>query len=249
MFLASVTSQAASPGCDAVNAGGLDYSGATTVSQSLAVNLEFYAGDRLDYSLVLNSAKAGVVSNLIVTDIAVYSTVFGSGQSSQAYSHSFASRGMVLVTAGHADATAAISPRTATLTVTCTPGPTPVNLSLSASPATTVFGQMTTLTANLTAASGTPSGSVIFSLDGVDQAPVAISGGSASLAVSTFAVGGHTVSASYAGGGGFSAASGSLSGGISVSKASTTNTVSATPDPATFGDTLTFTATISAIAP
>ncbi|HLU08507.1 MAG TPA: Ig-like domain repeat protein, partial [Oceanobacillus sp.] len=61
------------------------------------------------------------------------------------------------------------------------------------------FGEAVTFTATVTSASGTPTGTVTFSIDGVSQAPVSLASGQASFTTSSLSVGAHTITASYSG--------------------------------------------------
>jgi hypothetical protein len=74
----------------------------------------------------------------------------------------------------------------------------PTTTTLSASPTTVVHGQSTTLTATVSSAGGTPSGSVQFK-DGTTAlgAPVTLVGGQASAPLTDLAAGSHTLSAAY----------------------------------------------------
>ena len=68
-------------------------------------------------------------------------------------------------------------------------------------PASLSYGQSVTITANVAplTGSGTPSGSITFTVDANAQPPVPLSNGAASLQLSGLAVGPHQVSASYGG--------------------------------------------------
>src|SRR5205823_7646465 len=91
-------------------------------------------------------------------------------------------------------------------------------------------------------------GNVVFTIDGSVQAPVTLSSGQASFTSSTLGVGGHVITASYGGDGNFDAsASAALNQG--VNQANTTTAVSASVTPSVFGEALTFTAAVSAVAP
>ncbi len=115
-----------------------------------------------------------------------------------------------------------------------------------------VTGQSVTITANISVVApgaGTPSGTVSFSIDGNPVcAAAAISGGQATCTVSLSA-GLHPVSATYSGDSNFNSSNGSLSGGQQVDKADTSLALSASPGGAVFGQSVTFTATVSANAP
>src|SRR5262249_24020739 len=97
---------------------------------------------------------------------------------------------------------------------------------------------------------GTPTGTVDFFVDGSDvSGPVALSGGSATYSTSSLSVGTHTVAATYSGDTNFSGSSGSLSGGQTVNQASSSTSLSSSANPSTFGDNVTFTATVAAVSP
>lgn len=82
----------------------------------------------------------------------------------------------------------AFSTRAATTTV----------LASSANPS--VLGQAVTFTADVTAAGGTPTGTVTFTGDGNELGTVALTNGKATLVTSELPVGDHTITASYNGG-------------------------------------------------
>jgi beta-glucanase (GH16 family) len=121
-----------------------------------------------------------------------------------------------------------------------------IALASSANPS--VFGQPVTFTATLTPASAT--GTVQFQ-DGSTNlgGPVAVSGGTAaSVPVSSLAVGAHSITAVYSGDSNFA---GSTSSTLvqNVSKAASATAVGSDSNPSSFGQTVTFTATVSAVAP
>ena len=111
-----------------------------------------------------------------------------------------------------------------------------------------VFGQPVTFSATVTAVSpgaGTPTGTVQFKTNGVNfGSAVALSGGSASsAAISSLAVGNHTVTADYSGDGSFNTSSGTLAGGQTVNKANSPRRSASSANPSVFGQSVTFTAT------
>lgn len=67
-------------------------------------------------------------------------------------------------------------------------------------------GQSVTFTATVTGTSGTPTGTVVFTLDGAAQTPVMLSAGQAALSTASLAAGSHVITATY-GGDQFNAAS------------------------------------------
>jgi autotransporter-associated beta strand protein len=135
--------------------------------------------------------------------------------------------------------------------ITRVPASTTTSVSSSANPS--VFGQPVTFTATVAGQSGStasPGGTVTFVIDGASQAPVALTGGQATFTISTLNVAGspHTVSATYNpdGTGNFTTSSGTLTGGQVVTQIGTTTTVVSSLNPSAVGQSVTFTATISA---
>src|SRR5713101_6579140 len=109
-----------------------------------------------------------------------------------------------------------------------------------------VFGQPVTLTATLNPTNAT--GTVQF-LDGVTNlgAPVTVSNGTATLLTSSLSVGGHSITAVYSGDSNF-AGSTSPALGQNVNQAGSATAVTSN-NPSSFGQTVTFTATVSAVMP
>jgi hypothetical protein len=119
---------------------------------------------------------------------------------------------------------------------------------LATSAPTAVFGQTVVLTANVNSKVGVHSGTVSF-LDGttvLDTAPVDASG-QAALRVALGA-GGHALTASFVGTGGF-ADSTSAAVTETINRAATTVGLTSSVNPAVTGQTVTFTATLAAVAP
>ncbi len=133
---------------------------------------------------------------------------------------------------------------TATLSSGIMIGAATPGIDLSASPAAPVYGQGVTLTASLTSTAGPVTGNVVFVVDNVDQAPVQLSGGTATLTVNGLGVGTHDVAVKYAAQGNFGTVTKSLDNGVTVIAAasSTSVTGSATPE---VGLATTYTATVS----
>ena len=125
-------------------------------------------------------------------------------------------------------------------------------ISSSLNPAT--VGEKVTFTAVVTAPSfqGTPTGSVIFTIDGNAQpsVPLSVVGGvdEAQFSTATLTAGQHTVTAAYSGDANVSASSGSLPTQAvnPPSVQPTTTTLSTSTNPSTVGEQVTFTAVVSA---
>jgi len=104
------------------------------------------------------------------------------------------------------------------------------------------------MTATVHAQSGTPTGNVIFTSDGVQIGTMALSNGVAVLNDSELSLGTHSIVAVYQGGGGFG---GSTSNTVQqvVQLPATTTTVTSTPNPSTVGQQVTITATVGPSGP
>ncbi|HEY6269889.1 MAG TPA: Ig-like domain repeat protein [Candidatus Acidoferrum sp.] len=110
------------------------------------------------------------------------------------------------------------------------------------------FGQSVVFTATVQPSSGTAATGTVTFLDGaISLGSTAVSGNSAQLAVSALLVGSHSVTASYSG-------NTNLSGSVSpiltqaVSQAVTATGISSTANPSTYGQAVTFTATVQPAA-
>jgi hypothetical protein len=123
-------------------------------------------------------------------------------------------------------------------------------LSSSANPS--VYSQPVTFTAVVTAnapGAGIPTGTVTFKSGGANLGTGTLNGsGTATLTVSTLAVGTPSITADYGGSTNFSI-SDSTALTQTVDKDSTTSTVTSSLNPSTFGQSVTFTATVIANAP
>lgn len=122
---------------------------------------------------------------------------------------------------------------------------TPTSTTLASSPNPSTVGQTVTLTATVNSSGAT--GSVTF-YDGANSlGTISLSGGVASLPVSTLSVGTHTLTATYSGDGTYAGSSSSPVSQVvqSAPKTNTTTTLSSSPNPAGRRQTVTFTATVS----
>ncbi len=119
------------------------------------------------------------------------------------------------------------------------------------------FGQATNYTVTVSATApgaGTPSGTVVFRVDGVDQlAPQTLNGaGQASISLDNLSVGLHQVNVSYSGDGNFNGFTATRYANYqhTVIKAnSLVSQVVASSNPLTFGQLVTFTTSVTAQAP
>ena len=124
----------------------------------------------------------------------------------------------------------------------CGQSQTSTTTTVTSSLPTSTFGQSVTFTASV--APSAASGNVQFFDGGNSLGTVALSGGNASLTTATLATGTHSITASYGGDASFA---GSTSSAITqaVNQASTTMVLTSSLNPSTFGQSVTFTATVS----
>ncbi|WP_246531409.1 Ig-like domain-containing protein [Streptomyces bathyalis] len=140
---------------------------------------------------------------------------------------------------------------TSTGSDTHTVNPADTTTSVNSSPDPTVFGQPVTFTAVVVPdvpGAGMPTGTVTFTIDGggTTTVPVEIDG-TARLTLNSLPTGSHSTTGSYSGDGNFTPSTGGDT--HTVNKAATTTTLNSAPDPSTFGQTVTFTATVTPLAP
>ncbi|MGH7266811.1 MAG: beta strand repeat-containing protein, partial [Candidatus Rokuibacteriota bacterium] len=111
-----------------------------------------------------------------------------------------------------------------------------------------VFGQPVTFTATVSATppgAGTPTGTVIFSVDGTPQPPVALAGAQATLTTTLSPVGDHTITAEYSGDGDFETSTSSAFT-QTIDQAGTATALTSSLNPSGVGQAVTFTATVTA---
>lgn len=110
----------------------------------------------------------------------------------------------------------------------------------SAEPST--YGQGVTFTAAVSGSLGTADGTVTFKNGPAVLGTVSLIGGQAMLVVSTLNGGTHTINAVYSGNSEYAQSSGSVS--QIIEPAATTTTLASSQNPSTYGDPVTFTATV-----
>jgi hypothetical protein len=126
-------------------------------------------------------------------------------------------------------------------------GGTKVTLTSSKNPSN--FGQTVTFTSKVTA-SGTlfgrpsPTGSVTFMDGATVLGTVPLTGGTAAFATATLAVGAHSLTAVYSGDANYNKNTSPLLT-QTVNKAATATSLTSAPNPSTFGQTVSFTATVA----
>ncbi len=126
---------------------------------------------------------------------------------------------------------------------------TTTTVTSSANPS--VFGQSVTFTATVAAVSpgsGTATGTVTFKDGATTLGTGTLNAGVATFATSTLALGAHSITAVYGGDTNFTGSTSSTLSQV-VNQASTTTTVTSSANPSVFGQGVTFTATVAAVAP
>jgi hypothetical protein len=136
-----------------------------------------------------------------------------------------------------------------TILLNISPAPvrTATTTTLTSSLNPSAYGQSVTLRATVSAqGSGSPAGGVTFVDGGSTLGTVSLSSGTASLSLATFAVGSHSITASYSGNSSFSPSSSTLT--QTVNPASTTTFAAVSPNPSVFGQSITITASVTSSA-
>ena len=210
--------------------------GVTWTAPSTGVSPSGYRVDRTDTSSGSTVAACGSSSSSLVTGTSCTDTSVPDGS----YRYT-----VVAIRSGWTATSATSSPVTVLATVA-----TSVSLTSSATPS--VVGQPVTFTATVSAASGTATGSVAFRDGGTT---ITCSGGSQTLSsgvatcVTTFGSSGtRSITAAYAGSAPFGASASSAVSQV-VNIAPTTTTVASSATPSVVGQPVTYTATVSAVAP
>ncbi|MFY9558656.1 MAG: SBBP repeat-containing protein [Terriglobales bacterium] len=124
--------------------------------------------------------------------------------------------------------------------------PTSATVTSSANPS--MFGQSVTFTAMVTGSGGTPTGMVTFNDGTTAIGTGTMSGGQATFNSSSLSVGSHSITVVYGGDSNFSGSTSAVLAQI-VNKASTSTAVSSSANPSILNQSVTFTATVTVVAP
>jgi Bacterial Ig-like domain (group 3)/Beta-propeller repeat len=129
--------------------------------------------------------------------------------------------------------------------------PVTTNTTLFASMNPSVFGQQVSFSVTVTptqSSSLTPTGSIMFNDGSAILGTVALTSGTGVFNTANLAVGSHSISASYPGDNNFSSST-SAAFNQTVDQARTTTTLAVSPNTSNFGQGVTFTATVTPVAP
>lgn len=133
--------------------------------------------------------------------------------------------------------------------ITVNPEPTTTSLGASATPS--VFGQQVSFTASVSpvaTSSLIPTGTVTFSAQGTTLGAATLGSGTAVFNTSGLPVGTHSITAAYGGDNNFAPSTSTVLAQV-VNQAGTTTSLSASPNPSSFGQSVTLTAVVGVAAP
>ena len=125
-------------------------------------------------------------------------------------------------------------------------GTTPTTTTVTSAPNPSFFGQFVTFSAAVTSKSGTPTGAVTFFENSTELGSANLVDGKASISISTLAAGSYPITAVYQGSLTFnSSESAPLTQTVKSARAATSTALASTPNPSTYGQAITFTATVT----
>ena len=227
--------------------------GTTTQLASSANPSSFGQAVAFTVTVTANAPGAGIPTGSVT--FADGSTTIGTGTLNSAGQATFASSALSVgshsITAVYSGDPNFIGSTSTALGHTVNKDGSTVAITSSASPS--VLNQSISFTVTVSAAalgSGTPTGTVQFSIDGSKfGSAVALAGGSAtSGSISTLKLGNHTVTASYSGDGNFTASAAPSFTQV-VNQDNTTTNLVVTVNPSVYGQSISFTASVAAVAP
>lgn len=136
------------------------------------------------------------------------------------------------------------SPSDATLTGGQLVNPAATATALTLGSPTSHYGDTISVTARVTSAAGSPSGTVIFSIDGVPGPSATLTAGEAATTLSGLAFGARNITAAFQATTSFSASTSATASHL-VTQAPASLSVTASPEPTVSGQSVTFTAQVS----
>ncbi|MGC1476261.1 MAG: Ig-like domain-containing protein, partial [Terriglobales bacterium] len=215
----------------------------TTLASSL--NPSNY-GQTVTFTASVSSTAGTPTGSVVFTD-ATTSTTLGSAtlaSGSASISVSSLGAGSHSITAAYEGSTGFSGSTSAPLNQVVNGVTTTTALASSLNPS--VYGQAVTFTAAVSSASGTPTGTVVFSDTSTSTTlgSATLSSGKAAISVSSLAAGSNSISAAYQGSGTFA---GSTSAPLSqkVNIATTTTSLTSSLNPASTGQSVSLTATVT----
>jgi sugar lactone lactonase YvrE len=217
--------------------------GNTSVAVASAQNPSLF-GQSVTFTATVTATSGSPSGTVTFMDgaTAIGSSPVGGGQAS--LSTSSLPRGVHTITAVFAGGSG-FDPATSPALEQTVTGPTGTVLVSSLNPS--VVGQAVTFTATVASAAGTPTGTVTFNDGTTVLGTSSLSGGQASFSTSALSVGTHGITAVFTDGVEFSTSTSNAVAQVVVPVPTTTTLVSDL-NPATFGQTVTFTANVASAA-
>lgn len=212
------------------------------VSETLTSSLNpATAGQAVTFTAQLSAASGTPTGTIQFLDgVTPLSTQAVSTSGSASFTTNSLSVGSHIITANF-QPTGTFSPSTASLVELINASPT--STALTCLPNTISIGGTAQFTASVTSASGTPTGSVSFSDNGVSLATTGLVGGTTSFTYTGAVVATHSILAAYIPTGSFAASSAVCS--EVVNALPTTSVLTVVPATSTYGSSVTLTATVS----
>ena len=216
--------------------------GPSTVALTSALNPSTY-GQSVTFSATVSAASGtptGTVTFKNGTAVLGSATLAGGVATFTTTTLAVGTRSITAVYGGNATFSGSTS---AVLSQVVSQGPSTVALTSALNPST--YGQSVTFSATVSAASGTPTGTVTFKNGTAVLGSATLAGGVATFTTTTLAVGTESITAVY---GGTATFSGSTSAVLSqvVSQGPSTVALTSALNPSTYGQSVTFSATVSA---
>ena len=212
----------------------------TTTTLTSSLNPSVY-GQTVTFTAAVSAAVRAPTGTVIFYDssTAIGSATLANGSAS--ISISSLAGGSHSITAAYQGG-GAFGTSTSAVLVQVVNGNTTTSLVSSANPS--VYGQAVMFTAAVSAASGTPTGTVIFYDSSTAIGSATLANGSASISISSLVVGSHSITAAYQGSGAFDPSTSAPLNQV-VNPATTTTSLQSSLNPALVGDPVTYTATVA----
>lgn len=214
---------------------------ATTTLASSSTNPSSY-GQSITLSATIQPAIGGSVTGT-VTFLDGTTTLGTSNVSSNSAQLSISSLavGAHSITARYSGDTNYVSSTSSAFTQTVNQAAATNSVSSNLNPA--VYGQSVTFRVSVQSTSGTPTGTVTLMDRSTSLGTTSLSGGTAQFTIGGLSLGSHSITATYSGDANFSGSTSAVLTEV-VNQARTTTSVSSSTNPSSYGQAVTFTATV-----
>jgi Bacterial Ig-like domain (group 3)/FG-GAP-like repeat len=221
----------------------------SAISVASSVNPAF-VNKSVTYTATVNSQYGGAVTGTVTfQDGGVTIATVALAGNQAAYTTSYTTAGVHSITATYSGDGNNTGSTSATLTETIWKPTVPSKTVVTTSGSPSILGQPVTFTAKVTTSHGTiPDGELVTFYDGTKVlGSAALASGTAAFTTSALSVKKHTVKGAYAGDATFQPSRGAVT--QVVNPYPTTTTLTSSPNPSTFGQNVTFTATVTSAGP